>query len=256
MMLPGLDHLRGVELRIGYTPNVRDWGRTMAEIGNGYGSECHLLRYLGRHRRELDKQVLNTIGGQAVEWLDFPFDGSRTWRDGERKGLDFLEPDSPAWAAWRKAWPQRGNPPNWDAVGILTVNGAREWLLVEAKANLQEIKSSCQASDAGGRPLIVRTLTETKERLGVAADCDWLDGYYQSANRIAVLGLLTEAGVGARLLNIYFTGDLGDAGRTCPSDANGWHAALGALKEHIGLPRGHALENRMHELFLAVCPAS
>lgn len=228
----------------------------MADIGNGYGSECHLLRYLGRHRCELDKWVLGTTGGQAIEWLDYPFDGSRTWHDGEWKGLDFLDRDSPAWAAWRKAWPQRGNPPNWDAVGVLTVDGSKEWLLVEAKANLQEIRSSCQASDAGGRPLIKQALTAIKERLGVAADRDWLDGYYQSANRIAVLGLLTEAGVAARLLNIYFTGDLGSASRSCPSNADGWDTALGALKDHIGLPRGHALESRMHELFLPVCPTS
>ena len=30
----------------------------MAAIGNGYGSECHLLRHLGCHRRLLDLRVL------------------------------------------------------------------------------------------------------------------------------------------------------------------------------------------------------
>jgi hypothetical protein len=43
----------------------------MAEMGNGYGSECHLLRYLGRHRTELDKRVREETGGQHVEWLDY-----------------------------------------------------------------------------------------------------------------------------------------------------------------------------------------
>ncbi len=135
------------------------------------------------------------------------------------------------------------------------MNDAKEWLLIEAKANQQELHSSCQAKEAGGRSLIAQTLTAIKERLGVAADRDWLAGYYQYANRIAVLSLLGQAKVPARLLNVYFTGDLGDERRSCPGDTQGWAEALASLKAHIGLPRGHTLEGRMHELFLPVCPA-
>ena len=32
-------------------------------FGSGYGSEWHLLRWLGRHRQELDKRVLAATGG-------------------------------------------------------------------------------------------------------------------------------------------------------------------------------------------------
>lgn len=227
----------------------------MAEIGNGYGSECHLLRYLGRHRRRLDDAVLKATGGQRVEWLDFPFDCSRNWQDGEWKGLDFLPKDDSARLAWNTAWPQRGNVPNWDAVGIIETRGAKEWLLVEAKANLEELHSSCQASSAGGRPLIEKTFKATKDRLGVASDRDWLNDYYQYCNRIAVLRLLVEHGVPARLLYVYFVGDKGDQRRTCPTDMSGWQSALVSLKAQVGLPRGHSLEERLHEAFLHVCQA-
>lgn len=235
----------------------------MAEMGSGYGSECHLLRYLGRHRQRLDEAVTKATGAETVGWLDYQFDSGRKWQDAEWKGLDFLgcrgnsaaaETNKRAMEGWRTAWPQRGNVPNWDAVGIVTMMGKKEWLLVEAKANCEELRSSCKAQDEGGRPLIKRTLAATKERLGVSPDKDWLDGYYQYANRIAVLKLLNECGVSACLLNIYFTGDSGDAQRTCPADDAGWRESLALLKTHIGLPVGHALESRMHELFLPVCP--
>ncbi len=41
-------------------------GSVMAEISAGYGSECHLLRYLGRHRNLLDKHVLHEQSREAL----------------------------------------------------------------------------------------------------------------------------------------------------------------------------------------------
>ena len=55
---------------------------SMGMMGVGYGSECHLPRYLGRHRALLDRRVLDVTGATAVEWLDYPFDRSRLWQDG------------------------------------------------------------------------------------------------------------------------------------------------------------------------------
>src|SRR5690348_2898278 len=100
----------------------------MAEMGAGYGSECHLLRYLGRHRQALDKAVLSATRGDAVSWLDYPFDATRAWKGGEHKGLSFLATDKRIQELWRSFWLQSGNPPNWDAVGRLTTNGVGEWL--------------------------------------------------------------------------------------------------------------------------------
>ena len=36
-----------------------------------YGSEWHLLRYLGRHRHRLHHQIREATGGDVVDWLDY-----------------------------------------------------------------------------------------------------------------------------------------------------------------------------------------
>ena len=186
----------------------------------------------------------------AIAWLDCPFDRSRAWQHREWKGLDFLSDDAPAKAAWRSTWPQSGNAPNWDAIGQLRFASGEAWLLVEAKANIEELRSSCKASPHGGRPLIEAFFARTRQRLGVAADRDWLSGYYQLCNRLAVLDLLNGHGAPAHLLNIYFVGDRSGAGRSCPQDADCWEPALRAMEEHVGLPPAHRLAARVHKLFL------
>jgi len=228
----------------------------MAEMGMGYGSECHLLRYLGRHRRLLEKRILEATGTEIASWLDYPFDPSKEWLDGELKGLEFLPAGDPIHNVWKQVWPQRGNPPNWDAVAQTKANGLTEWLLVEAKANIQELRSSCQASPSGGLPLISDTLSRAKVALGVAADRDWLNGYYQYCNRLAVLEFLNRHNVPARLLFIYFTGDKGDAARMCPANAVAWNAELLRQNAHVGLAMDHPLADRIHRLFLSVSDES
>ena len=227
----------------------------MARMGDGYGSECHLLRFLGRHRRRLDGAVRDVIGASAVEWLDYPFDPSNRWQDGEWKGVEFLEPENAARQAWATFWPQRGNPPNWDAIGRAQIGGRWEWLLVEAKAHLNELRSDCQASEAGGRPMIRSALDRVKAALGASTEADWLNGYYQYANRLAVLWHLMEHREPARLLFVYFTGDrFPNAGFACPEDEEGWREALIGRSSKLGLPDDHALAERVHSLFLPVRP--
>lgn len=225
-------------------------------MGIGFGSECHLLRYLGRHRNLFDKLVCSKVGADSVRWLDFHFDPTKKWPDGERKGIDFLPADHPAWAAWRKAWPQRGNPPNWDAVGIATVYGRDKWLLVEAKAHAGEMVSDCQASQDGGLPVIRATMSNLKRDLGVSEQKDWLRRYYQYANRLVVLDFLIKHGEGARLLFIYFTGDKREDGITCPQTEIDWEKALSDQAKWLGLPARHALTDRIHTLFLPIVMSS
>jgi len=63
----------------------------MAKIGYGYGSEWHLLRYLGYHRNYLNQEIDNQLGLQVIKWLDFNFSGltQRFKLDDEHKGLSF-----------------------------------------------------------------------------------------------------------------------------------------------------------------------
>src|SRR5262245_17322744 len=222
----------------------------MAVIGAGYGSECHLLRYLGRHRHAFDARVGAALGGEVLDWLDFHFDPSHVWPDGERRGLDFVE-DAAVQAAWAAWWPQGRGIHHWDAVGGYRVGGASGFRLVEAKAEREELVSDCQAKSAGGRGQIEAALAEVKQALGVDPSRDWLTGHYQPANRIAALHFLGRHGVAARLLYVYFCGDR-TPNRSCPRDAGGWAAALAHERAQLGIPDAAPLAARMHTLHLPV----
>jgi hypothetical protein len=228
----------------------------MGRMNAEYGSELHLLRMLGRHRAYLDKQICEHIGAQRVDWLDFPSrmkrTDSRTLWDREWQNLEFLSADNSARVQWNLAWPSHRTGPNWDAVGRLHFANSSELLLVEAKANQQEIRSSCKAEDPKSLKLIRDTLNLTKQALGAPESSDWLTPYYQLCNRLAVLHTMNTAGEPAHLLYIYFYGDVSDASRDCPPAASDWDSALDNQNEHIGLSNEHPLKDRVHKLFLDV----
>ena len=73
----------------------------MAKIGNGYGSEYHLMRWMGRHRNLFDQSVSESVGrpGSPIHWLDFNFAPNNPWPDIELKGLK---------SKWQKFWPTQG----------------------------------------------------------------------------------------------------------------------------------------------------
>jgi hypothetical protein len=61
-------------------------------IGYGYGSEYHLMRFLGRHRDQLNKCIKEAIGlknESDIHWLDFGF--TKNGDDQELCGIAFLE---------------------------------------------------------------------------------------------------------------------------------------------------------------------
>ena len=151
------------------------------------------------------------------------------------------------WA--ERAVRQRATP---DAVARLRYGTTFEWLLVEAKANAQELKSSCQAGDESSLTTIRKTLERTRDALGAPSGSDWLKGYYQFCNRVAVLHGLNTSGAAARLLFVYFCGDVEGPGRTCPSSPEEWAAALAEQDAHVGLPLAHELVQRIHKVFVDV----
>lgn len=228
----------------------------MGKISLDYGSEIHLLRYLARHRHHLDREVLGAIGaGRALDWLDFDFNPSGTpLQDAELKGLEFLRGAKNLQAAWAAFWPQGRGIMNWDALAWIEGDQAREILLVEAKANLDEIRSSSGSTPEprGRRGQIESAFARVKSDLGVPASADWMNRYYQAANRIAVLWFLNHHRIPARLLFLYFTADRGDGKRTWPRTRQDWCRALAAQDDHLGLPAEHRLSDRIHKLFLPV----
>lgn len=224
----------------------------MGRIGHGYGSEWHLLRYLGRHRCLLDEKVLRLLGADEIRWLDFGFKKSGKWHDEELIGVRFIR-DTAIASKWSEFWPQTGNVQNWDAVAELRFGKRVEWLMVEAKSHVAEMESRCGAKPHGGRARIQNSMHVVKKALGVPESADWLNGYYQYCNRVAALYFLRQNRVPAQLLFIYFLGDSFPRGaRECPSSVSGWKPAVDAQDKHVGLPAHHPLADRIHKLFLPV----
>jgi hypothetical protein len=227
----------------------------MAHIGYGYGSEWHLLQYLGRRRKALSAEVEAAVGCGALEWLDHEdyTDGKTGFRyTRELRGLDFLSKESPVRLQWERMWPQSGNVMNWDAVAKSTTGTNPTWVLVEAKAHIGELASACGASEAGLQQ-IKEVFERTRAELGVRPDCDWLTGFYQYMNRITLLQFLRQRGVDAHLLFVYFTGDrtdVGGSGRECPASEAGWRPALEEQDHRSGIPQTSPIRSFIHRLFL------
>jgi len=226
----------------------------LTRIGYGYGSEWHLLRWMGRHRQVFDKMVLSAIekDGWKIKWIDFNFKRGETWPDAELKGLEFLDNYDQLKKDWESFWPVGSGIHNWDAVGWAYSGEDKELLLIEAKANIQENITNCQARDKDSVDKISGSLELVKSGLGVNAENDWTKKYYQFTNRLAVLYFLLQHSIPAHLLFIYFIGDRSGKRRTCPKSIGEWKSILKDRKEYVGLPKGHPLEGRIQELFLRI----
>ena len=227
----------------------------MGKMGHGYGSEWHLLRYLGRHRNALNQAIEQETGGRIVDWVDFPFDHRTRFLDSEWRGMDFLTAGSSGnlKREWAKFWPQRGNVQNWDAVGWLAVGSRMELLLVEAKAHVGEINTRCKAESPGhSRDMIRQAFRDAIQGFEPNAEPDkWLQPYYQYCNRLAVLHFLQKNNVPARLLFVYFTGDRME-GCNCPKSNAEWEGILKTMYEQIGVPWKKQELLGVHKMFLPV----
>ena len=124
-------------------------------------------------------------------------------------------------------------------------------LLLEAKAHVAELKSSCGAKNPKSVQKIDRALDKAKGFLGADPKADWKHGYYQTANRVATLNFPTEEGIAARLLFVYFLGDSGSASRRCPRTEEEWTPAINTQWKELGATSDD-LPDRIHKLFLPV----
>ena len=123
-------------------------------------------------------------------------------------------------------WPTRG--PQWDALG----KSEDKYYLVEAKANIPEIKSICHANSPSSVFKIEQAISATKQYLNVENGEGWLDGYYQYANRLAHLFFLRQlCGVDAELVFVYFCDDP----THISTSRDDWHTALADQKKVMGI---------------------
>lgn len=232
----------------------------MSNFGFGYGSQWHLLRYLGYHRQRLNDTIREQVGGRAIEWLDFPFSEwiDPLWQDRELVGLEFIANHVHAALAWTKFWPQQGTFHNWDAIAKITYDSHEEWLLVEAKATVGEMRSSCRATNPVSLDTIQAAFDAARPSFGADAisSTAWLTPFYQYCNRLTMLHFLQQACqpiVRARMLFIYFYGDM-NPGQECPQSAAAWQPSITAMHKAIGVTPDSGLMNRVHHVYLPVNP--
>jgi hypothetical protein len=234
-------------------------GVKMGKIGYGYGSEWHLLRYLGYHRTDLSQRVLAEVSGDEILWLDFPFTSINKplLDDREFIGLEFITNDT-VQSRWKEFWPQTGNAQNWDAVAQVQINGQTEWLLVEAKAHVGELQSKCGAT----HPKSIRKIAAAMQKTSIAFGNQtqpidyWLKPYYQYGNRLAVLYFLMrecDPPIPTRLLFIYFYGE-NMSGNECPQSEGEWQPTVQKMESWLGINKSGELGKRVHHLFLPVSP--
>ena len=233
----------------------------MAELSYGcgrkhYGSAWHLLRFLGYHREILNDRIRSATGQSAVRWLDFGFRGNGG--DDEITGASFLSEGNSreieALSAWKDYWPQGGTQHHWDAVGrAVARDGTPEWILVEAKANVEEMNSACGAVSAISTEKISGAITLTACSLGVEDTDAWMKEYYQFANRLVFLDFLLRHNVRARLVYIYFCGDSRSDRVFCPLSEKDWRPAISRQHSRMGLKDSSAgILSRVHRIFLRV----
>ena len=141
-------------------------------------------------------------------------------------------------------WPSNG--PNWDALG-LTNNGV---ILVEAKAHLNEIGSSCGAKRDSSIKKISSSLNEVKASLGIGNESNWMKDYYQYANRIAHLYYLRTLNmVDTHLVFLYFINDTAMNG---PKNISEWEVKIQEVECQLGLHKDYGLRKYIHNVFVNI----
>jgi len=190
----------------------------------------------------IDPALRRAVGGSGqVDWLSpLAADDFREYRD--QGMLDLLDVSLPV-ESLADFWPGRG--PQWDALARI----GDKVVLVEAKAHVGELLSgACRASSPRSRHMIEKALDRTTLAYRARPGLDWMQRFYQYANRLAHLYLLREVnGIDAHLVFLYFVNDREMKG---PGNEGEWRIAIQVLHEAMGLrgrvPRG------VHDLFVDV----
>lgn len=223
----------------------------MAQIGHGYGSEWHLLRFLGRHRNLLEKEIkeqLKLDEKSSFNWLDFEFAEREKIISGDKEliGLSFLgEKD------FFKEYPW-GNSQSWDA--IVKINDT--WYLVEAKAHISEIRGGkCQATKDSKKNILEFMDTQMKP-FGVNVKDNWLGDYYQMANRLAVAAYLNNKDISTKVLYIYFEDGYYDdtQDKDLGNTRKEFEKEIEKEKETLGIDKDPKIDELLCEVFINANP--
>lgn len=208
---------------------------------DGRGSLRHIQTLINDHSGLLAGRIKEKLAIQSkeIEWASpLGDDEYAEYRDGEfLKRLGIRELKVPL----NHFWPHNG--PQWDALG----KGSHgEVFLLEAKANIPEMISSCGAQSPKSRKRIQRRLQETREFLRCKPAINWTTGFYQYANRFAHLYYLRHLNkVNANLIFVYFVDD----STYIPTSIKEWEGALVIQKRLLGLHK-HTFSRYIAEVFI------
>ncbi len=215
----------------------------MSKIGYGYGSEWHLLRYLGYHRNYLSDEIKKIIDCDNIQWFDFKFntEGEQLHEEEEYKSINIFTKSiyDNVKDDWCGFWPCTGNEQRWDAAGYLKNKENEIYLVVEAKGHSGEIVSPCKAKDKDSIDKISKAIDETIKNLEVVLTPNerdlWTKRYYQFANRLAFLYFCNNIlNLKVILINLYFIGDY-NYPFICPKTKREWDIFMNSAKTEIGL---------------------
>ena len=192
----------------------------------------------------LDQSIMemHKLDSKKINWVSpLEKDNYAEYRDGDFLSILGLKHFD---KKLKDFWPNGG--PQWDALGFIKEHDF--YFLVEAKANIPEIKTSIHAKSETSLSLIEKSLSETKNYLNCQSGLNWEFGFYQYANRIAHLYFLRRiCKINAFLVFIYF---LNDHTRLSTSREE-WDGAITLQKQLMGLNR-HKLQRYVADVFIDV----
>jgi len=182
------------------------------------------------------------IKSNRIDWVSpLKDDDFSEYRDNgfiQKLGIRNLETSLSAF------WPKRG--PQWDALGK---GNDKEYFLVEAKANIDEMVSPESKATGKSLEMIKKSLDGLKKYLKVNNRIDWSGTFYQYTNRLAHLYFLRALNkLAANLIFVYFIEDDSVSG---PKSVGEWNAALTVMKKYLGLST-HKLAKYTAEVFVDV----
>lgn len=168
----------------------------------------------------------DAIGLGRLEWLSpLEDDDWAEYRDQAFLGLLNVELEKRSLSAF---WPSGG--PVWDGLAR-TASG--ECVLIEAKAHVREMASTCAAASPVSIAKIRAALDECKVFLGVDPAYDWCERFYQYANRLAHAYLMND--LNSVPTHLVFLNFVGDSDMNGPASKAEWESAIDLAHEALGV---------------------
>ena len=141
-------------------------------------------------------------------------------------------------------WPRSG--PRWDG---LARTSSGKFLLVEAKAYIEEGVDFGSKAGASSQQKIAEALEESKQAYGANPDANWESPFYQYTNRLAHLHFLASKNeIDAYLLFLYFA-NAPDVPSPCSREQ--WEGTRRMTEKCLGLGR-HVYRDRIATVVIDV----